>query len=311
LVGDAQRLISYAAANGKPVADEVRTDLIQVADAVARGTPSADDEERFFAAYQALTVQLAPVTAETLTASQTRFPNLTTLLFNWPEFVREARGMTLGRFAHFLIFVLVLAIAGVGLAYQSIGESDIARYDELDKQIADPASRPEKLDADAVAQLKAERAALPAALHRWESRPCGVWWAQWMCVFMDSSVTAKADPAAGLEMVFAARSALRRMNQIVLPLLLGLLGAYSYVLRSMSREIQALTFAPHSSLQHLVRLSLGALAGIVSGWLLRPEQIGLLASVPAWTLAFVAGYGTELVFAFMDRLIAAFTSKKS
>jgi hypothetical protein len=36
--------------------------------------------------------------------------------------------------------------------------------------------------------------------------------------------------------------------------------------------------------------------------------VGLSSSMPIWTLAFVAGYGTELVFAFMDRIISAFKS---
>jgi hypothetical protein len=62
-------------------------------------------------------------------------------------------------------------------------------------------------------------------------------------------------------------------------------------------------------LHHLARLSLGALAGIAAGWLIAPEQHGLLKAVPAWTLAFLAGYGSELVFALMDRIITSLTAK--
>ncbi len=313
-VDAAQRLIAFAAANGKPVPDEVRDDLIDVAATVSLGAATVSDEKRFFKAYEALAIRLAPVTAATLAASQTQFPALTTLLFDRVRFVREARSMTLGRFAHFLIFVLVLCIAGVGLAYQSIGASEIARYRELDGMITASQSGGEAGTTTGkvgVAQWEVERDALPTSLRDWEERPCGIWWSQWLCIFKDQSAMGTPAGPSSASMVFAAQAALDRINQIVLPLLLGLLGAYSFVLRSMSLEIRALTFAPNSSLQHLVRLSLGALAGIASGWLLKPEQIGLLASVPAWTLAFVAGYGSELVFAFMDRLIAAFTEPKA
>jgi len=37
-------------------------------------------------------------------------------------------------------------------------------------------------------------------------------------------------------------------------------------------------------------------------------EIASFKALPVWALAFVAGYGIELVFAFMDRIIAAFTS---
>jgi uncharacterized membrane protein YeaQ/YmgE (transglycosylase-associated protein family) len=60
-----------------------------------------------------------------------------------------------------------------------------------------------------------------------------------------------------------------------------------------------------------VRLALGALAGIAAGWLSKPEQVGLLSNVPAWVLAFVAGYGIELLFAFLDRVVASFSAKQA
>jgi hypothetical protein len=51
------------------------------------------------------------------------------------------------------------------------------------------------------------------------------------------------------------------------------------------------------------------MAGIASSWLLSPKDVAALSSVPAWALAFVAGYSIELVFSFMDRIVTAFSSK--
>lgn len=110
--------------------------------------------------------------------------------------------------------------------------------------------------------------------------------------------------------VEAARTVVSRMSDVYLPLLLGFLGAHAFILRRMSKEISERTFAKGSAFNHIVRTGLGALAGLASTWLLTPESVGgaPFKALPPWALAFVAGYGIELVFAFMDRIIAAFTS---
>ena len=108
----------------------------------------------------------------------------------------------------------------------------------------------------------------------------------------------------------AARTVISRLNDVYLPLLLGFLGAHAYILRRMSKDISDRAFAKGSAFNHIVRIGLGALAGLASTWLLTPEVVGgaSFKALPVWALAFVAGYGIELVFAFMDRIIAAFTS---
>lgn len=110
--------------------------------------------------------------------------------------------------------------------------------------------------------------------------------------------------------VEAARTVVSRLNDVYLPLLLGFLGAHAYILRRMSKEIAERAFAKGSAFNHIVRIGLGALAGLASTWLITPEVVGgaSFKALPIWALAFVAGYGIELVFAFMDRLIAAFTN---
>ncbi|SDC60071.1 hypothetical protein SAMN05444679_10476 [Variovorax sp. CF079] len=169
--------------------------------------------------------------------------------------------------------------------------------------------------ADQKKQLESERDGIPPTLARWEQRPCNTWLLKaWLCLDSGNGNGGNVRNGNGngngttsaAEVLDSARTTLDRLNRIVLPLLFGLLGSYSHLLRNISLEIRAQQFAPHSSLHHIARLSLGALAGIASTWLLTPQQVGLSSSLPIWTLAFVAGYGTELVFAFMDRIILAF-----
>ena len=269
LVVAAQKLMSYAAANAKAIDDEIRNGLIEVANAVAQGTPTVADEEKFFKNYQALTTKLAPVTAATLTASETRLPHLSEL-FRHPSQFKGAQ-FTAGRFVHSIMFVLVLLAAGFALAYQAIGETAMARYGELSKALTDldagillqesvlqdkkDAATLAKQKSDTDAYQKAETAlneaqrelesksalrdrylkeqeTLPDTLLEWERQPCGAWKTRWMCVLLEKSLKAPVpERTAPPEVVlFSAKAALTRMNQIILPLLLGLLGAYSWVL---------------------------------------------------------------------------------
>lgn len=360
LVRDALSLLEFAAANGRKIDAAVRDPLVATADAVEQGTPTLDEEKAFFAAYEALTVAIAPVTAETLVASRTVLPRLDQL-FSKEGFFAGLRGLTLGRLVNALSFIAVLVATCLALAYYSLGAStfelyrgfkeqylkvgDDLRQAELTRQLTfdaldlarnrNPPATPESiqelnrkwLEAGlAVERLKAQQADLiqsggdmPDRLWRWSQRPCGQPAVDWLlCTQVDLPKEAR-QPAFGppeplLSMkVEAARVTISRMNDILLPLLLGWLGAHAYVLRHMTADIAARTLAKGSMLHTLVRLSLGALAGFSSSWLLTPEMVAgvQLKAVPAWALAFVAGYGIELVFAFMDRIITAFTSKST
>lgn len=118
------------------------------------------------------------------------------------------------------------------------------------------------------------------------------------------------EPTTDFARVAAAGTIVKWMNEIVLPLLLGWLVSHAFIIRRMTSEISERSFAKASSLRHITRLALGSLAGIASSWLFSPNAVASqLKYVRVWVLAFVAGYGIELVFAFMDRIIGAFTTK--
>lgn len=299
LVHDALALLEHAAGNGRKVDAAVRNPLIATADAVARGAPTLADEQAFFAAYEALTMATAPVTAETLAASRTVLPRLDQL-FTREGFVDGLKGLTLGRFVNALSFIVVLVGCCLALAYYTLGATTFERYQRLQEQAA-PAVGGQPAGAE-----------LPDRLWRWAMLPCDRPLLAWlMCTGVDRPLQGQ-DPAVEVKLE-AARTTVARMNDVVLPLLLGWLGAHAWVLRQLTSAIAARTLAKGSMLSTLVRLSLGALAGFASSWLLTPEMVAgvQLKNVPAWALAFVAGYGIELVFAFMDRIIAAFTNRST
>jgi uncharacterized membrane protein len=85
-------------------------------------------------------------------------------------------------------------------------------------------------------------------------------------------------------------------------LFLGIVGASTYVTRLISDQIEQTTFSSTSPVRHLVRVALGALAGVIVGfgWL----ASGISASPQA--LAFIAGYAVEPVFATFDSIAEKF-----
>jgi hypothetical protein len=90
----------------------------------------------------------------------------------------------------------------------------------------------------------------------------------------------------------------------IVPMLLGAIGACTYVLRMASDQIREVSFSPTSPLRHFVRIILGAMGGVAVG-------IGLLghdSTLPATALAFLAGYAVEPVFSTLDGIAQKFKS---
>lgn len=100
----------------------------------------------------------------------------------------------------------------------------------------------------------------------------------------------------------------------LLPALYGLLGACAFVLRQLaadlSRDVAESRSAYASSVRYSLRLNIGVLAGLAVGWFVDPTQAGsVVANLSPLALAFVAGYGSDLVFALMDRIVTTFSGE--
>ncbi|WP_281560264.1 hypothetical protein [Thalassomonas sp. RHCl1] len=105
------------------------------------------------------------------------------------------------------------------------------------------------------------------------------------------------------ENILAADAILQVLQGYILPLMYGLLGAFIFVLRSLMREIKALTYTFSSEIKYRLRLTLGALGGMVIGWFLKPEEANALASLSPMALAFLMGYNVDVLFSLMDKVI--------
>lgn len=101
----------------------------------------------------------------------------------------------------------------------------------------------------------------------------------------------------------AGQFVLNILQSYILPILYGLLGAGTSVLRSLSRKINDVTYSEEVGIQHLLSISLGALAGIVVGWfsfLIDTGTTTFLGSVSPLAIAFLVGYNIDPFFSRMD-----------
>jgi len=121
-----------------------------------------------------------------------------------------------------------------------------------------------------------------------------------------------ADPASELENTII-RSKLEMLllffSGYLLPMLYGLIGACAFVLRKLSDEIDKLTYAHDARVRYTLRLNIGVLTGLAVGWFLKPGAGDpFLTSLSPLALAFVAGYGSDLFFLCLDKIVNAFVS---
>jgi hypothetical protein len=104
-----------------------------------------------------------------------------------------------------------------------------------------------------------------------------------------------------------SKSTLAILSQYVLPLLYGLLGSLAYILRTISSEIQNVTFTRGSEIRYSLRWPLGMLAGVTVSLFFDPTHFSGFAAITPLGLAFLAGYGVELLFTGLDGMVGAFT----
>lgn len=103
-----------------------------------------------------------------------------------------------------------------------------------------------------------------------------------------------------------SKSLLIILNQYILPLMYGLLGGFAFVLRSLANETKSMTYTAVSNIKYALRIHLGALAGLVVGFLwgdIASGSIGVANSFSPLAVAFIAGYSVEFMFRLLDSII--------
>ncbi len=86
-------------------------------------------------------------------------------------------------------------------------------------------------------------------------------------------------------------------------------------MRNITVELDRMTYSRSASIRSGFRFCLGGIAGLAIGWFLAPDLNPIETALPgssiipasltSLALAFLAGYSVDLLFAVLDRLIAA------
>jgi hypothetical protein len=104
---------------------------------------------------------------------------------------------------------------------------------------------------------------------------------------------------------------LNAVSGYALPVLMGLLGSMTYVLRRYLRSVSARLLTPIDLREYIVRLVLGTVFGVAIGFFTSASGNASVtvpvSSLGAPALAFLAGYGVESVFRMLDGLAEQFS----
>ncbi len=328
-VEDSMLLLDYAARQGISLDDAVKQSVIKTDLKIASNTELTEAERiEFWDAFTALAKALQPVTSTSIKCTRGEsVKGLARRSYQVPIYVVLSLF-----FLAFLLAAQVFWVGGKTLATDV--HASLSRFYSIQKQIIEKEAEIRGKDfttaeidslylqlREVFARLTSDHQSLNAWNMMWASFP-----------FMEPPFTKApyetydAATKANIDLA-SARLFLDATYKYLLPLLYGLLGACFYVLRTVSFEIKTWTFTAQSSISYLLRLTLGPLAGLAAGLLLidtgisevgnagnaagitTTELLSELANFGPLAAAFVAGYGVELIFEIMDRIIGAFTRR--
>lgn len=322
-IGDSELLLAYAANHGIDLAPELVKTIVSAKALLSTNLadPSTFDQQAvFWEARNQLTKAVQPVSIASLKASaQTGSMALYRSLFSvLPRTIRThqpvspaERSVLWFRFLASVALFILLAVQ----VYWVVGSRVIGETATILTQVQDNSSALETLNADdpKAQLLEAKRMALEAEisirygiLKTWNSV-----WAFPLSLFGFQVPKAVDNPGyddlqrARLVGEFASQS----IERYLLPLLYGWLGACLFVLRKLAQEIKALSYTAEQEMIYRLRIYMGSLAGLIVVWFLPVAQGDPnIKSLSVFAVALLVGYSIDLLFALMDRIIAAFTS---
>lgn len=322
-IGDAELLLAYAASYGITLLPELVKTIVSSKQllSVDLANPSTFDQQAaFWDARNQLGKAVHPVTTTSLKASaQTgqfvAYRGLLGSVFrlfrtNQPISPAE-RSALLFRMLAFIALFSLLTVQ----VYWVVGSRVISETAQIVKQVKENANALEALNADdrKAQTLEAEKMVLEeevtiryGILERWNL----VWETPFQLLgFMKKVPPVESPCYTDLQRVrLVSEFVSQAIELYLLPLLYGWLGACLYVLRMLAQDIKTLAYTPEQDMIYRLRLYMGTLAGLIVVWFLPVAQADPdIKSLSIFAVALLVGYSVDLLFALMDRIIAAFT----
>ena len=321
IIRDAGILLDYSALH----AIDVSTDDIKVIVDIGKKYASTqaidqDEELQLRLAYRALCKVMHPITSESILDSEKMKDGLT-LERNPLHLFLNLTTFTLLVFV-FAILAQLYWLQGVSLEARL--SKRLVDYETLQKQIIALESQRGASDYSAadldtryntMQMVFGELIAEGRALSAWNS----------VLPFNDVLAGSSRDyrladvPTKARTDISNARITIVGVAAFLLPSIYGLLGSCIWVIRRRMRQLATSSYTHHSRWLDLTRLSLGPIAGFSIGLLMKAdlsdsqitESISLLKNLGPLGLAFVAGYGVEILYKNLDKIVTALTDDRN
>ena len=110
-----------------------------------------------------------------------------------------------------------------------------------------------------------------------------------------------------IEVIQEAQNFVLIIGFYILPLLYGLLGALTYVLRDLSTQTKKMLYSKDSDINHILRIVLGTIAGLAVGvfWgdMKQQESFIVIESLGPLLVAYLSGMTVEYIFSAIETWI--------
>jgi hypothetical protein len=322
-LNDAEILANYAVRNNITGVQEAISGIAMASENLDNGDLKGDKQREFYANYSTLASRIWPVSVASLKDSLDEYGVEVRNWFGLGRKHKLSRAGIVGRrqsfIATFVLFVLVVvqsywligntlllaAPARTDAEMEALrrAESDIELY-AYPNEILTLISAEEK-DRVSAANLLVARFKRQDAHRKDVIEMLAHWTFNRMAI--DPGKTPIEMEAMFDKVTTLCGRILDVLQQYVLPLLYGLLGAMAYVIRTISQQARDRLYRVENETGYYLRIWLGILSGLAIGWFFKPGSEGV-GSLSPLALAFVAGYSADLLFTAMDRLVGAFSA---
>ncbi|WP_426303961.1 hypothetical protein ACN9MJ_13160 [Acidovorax facilis] len=333
-IADAQRLLQYASIKGIEVPPDL---LAQIVGAQALSITESEDpatfkgQEEFWSALSKLSVLTKPATTDSVRHAAASKPDRWATL--WARISRSGVRVPVQtstselavRKARFWALVGLLLVA-IFQSYYEVGQSTATKYTQASTVVAEERMRGKELTEARSRALLAKaaefeisridqehaksRLKIAEASEQTERR--GHWmkamlfWHQWPAIAADDPQAASAQT---LRIQGILEGWLALLRNFVLPIAWSFLGAALYVSRALAEDIRGMAYAPERAILHRSRYYMGMVAGFVAAKFF-PTSAGVdFGEVTPFAVALLVGYSVEVLFALLDKLIGAFSTK--
>jgi len=330
-INNADLMLSYIINQGIDIPEKLVKSVVNCKYAYKKNRWTPDIEVEFNMAFKELTNLIKPVTVDSLASSMPSelkdgISDRIVKFFGRNKrnalSKRSARGYTLGT----VICMIVLLFVQI---YFYLGSTRLTNIEECGTKIDEKQNRLtelmivqsseneniavntefERVQSD-IMELDAKRKANIEMLEPWVH----------FVRFLTFNTTIRTDTIAmssieahdaNTAIVQEAKSYDLILGIYVLPLLYGIIGGFTFVLRELTQEIKNLTFSTGSDVKYLLRILLGAIAGLSVGLFwgdIENTDYGI-ASLSPMLLAFLGGYLVEYLLLFLEKLATSFFRK--